>query len=335
MPNIRRPRRGSAGFSPRKRARYEVPHFTSWPEVSEGPKIQAFAGYKAGMTHALLTDFRNTSTTAGQEIQVPVTVLEVPPMRVAAVRLYRASSEGLQVAAELWAPLQDRELTRRLPLPEGRGKGEDPWAAVDPNAMDEVRVVTYTQPKLVPGVPKKAPELMETRIGGGTIQDRVEYAKGLLGKEVQITDFAVEGQVVDVCAVTKGKGFQGHHTRWGTKLLSHKNSKHRRMIGTLGPHFPSYIRPSVPQAGQTGYHQRTEYNKLILKIATDGGEVGPPGGFVNYGVIRNPYVLLKGSVPGPAKRLVRLRDPTRAAKVRLVEKPDLTYVRLESKTEVG
>ncbi|MEW5761051.1 MAG: 50S ribosomal protein L3, partial [Candidatus Thermoplasmatota archaeon] len=138
-----------------------------------------------------------------------------------------------------------------------------------------------------------------------------------------------EGSLVDVIAVTKGKGFEGAIKRWGVKLLFHKNSKHRRMIGTLGPHFPSYVRPTVPQAGQFGYHQRTEYNKRILKIGDKGEEITPSGGFLHYGIIRNSYVLIEGSIPGCAKRLVRLRDPARA--FGMIEKPELTYVSTSSK----
>ncbi len=335
MPNIRRPRHGSMGFSPRKRAATQIPHFNSWPEIAEGPKLQAFAGYKAGMTHALMVDFKPTSTTSGQEVQVPVTVVEVPPMRVVGVRLYLATPEGYRVAREIWAAGPSKDLSRRIPLPNGgKAKGDDAWAGVDGRTVDEVRVITHTQPSLVSGVPKKAPEIMETRVGGGSLEDRLGYAKSLLGREVRVTDFAVEGQVVDVCAVTKGKGFKGHHTRWGTKLLSHKNSKHRRMVGTLGPHNPSYVNPRVPQAGQVGYHQRTEYNKLILRIGEKGEDVSPKGGFVSYGLVQGPYLLIKGSIPGPTKRLVRFRDPTRAAKVRLVERPELTYLSMETKQGV-
>jgi large subunit ribosomal protein L3 len=286
------------------------------------------------MTHAVMVDWRPTSTTSGQEVQVPVTVIEAPPMRVAAVRLYRSTSDGLKVMAEIWTEGAARDLRGKVPLPDGKKEQEAPWATVDGAKVDEVRVLTYTQPSLVTGTPSKLPELMETRIGGGTIQERLTYARKILGSEVQVGDFALEGQVVDVCAVTKGKGFKGHHTRWGTKLLSHKNSKHRRMIGTLGGHFPSYVRPSVPQAGQTGYHQRTEFNKLILRIGEKGDEVNPRGGFVNYGVVRNPYILLKGSVPGPTKRLVRLRDPARPQKLRPVEKPEIAYLSLETKQGV-
>lgn len=317
-------------YSPRKRARKEVPHFTSWPEISDGPKLQSFAGYKAGMTHVLMTDFNPNTTTAGQEIQVPVTVVEVPPMRGAAVRLYRESPEGLKAYGEVWEARLDRELAARLPLP----KGYDPekvWRRFDAEKVDEVRVLTYTQPKLVKGIPKKVPDLMETRIGGGTIEDRIEYAKGILGKEVTVRNFAGEGQLVDVAAVTKGKGFQGAVKRWGIKILSHKDSKIRRRVGTLGTFKPGYTRPTVPQAGQMGYHQRTEFNKLILRIGDDGSEITPQGGFLRYGEVRNTYLLIKGSIPGPCKRLVRFRDPMRADRAKMVEQPDLTYVSLTSR----
>lgn len=330
MPRINRPKHGSMAYSPRKRAEKEVPTFKSWPEASEGPRLQAFAGYKAGMTHVLMVDFNPHSTTAGQEIQVPVTVVEAPAMRVAAVRLYRESTEGLKALGEIWAKKLDSGLAERMPLPKGSNP-EKAWADVDAGQVDEVRVLTYTQPERVMGLPKKVPDIMETRVGGGTIDERLEYAKSILGSEVTLQNFAEQGQLVDVAAITKGKGFQGAVKRWGIKILSHKDSKIRRRVGTLGTFTPGYVRPTVPQAGQMGYHQRTEYNKLIVKIGDDGAEINPQGGFLRYGDVKNTYLLLKGSVPGPCKRLVRLRDPMRAPKVKLVEEPELTYVSLTSK----
>jgi len=330
MPNKRRPRRGSKAYSPRKRAVSQTPRLDSWPEIAEGPKLQGFAGYKAGMTHAFIVDFRKTSTSAKQEIQVPVTVLEVPPMKVAAVRVYESTRYGLKTAGEVWASSVDDVLRRKLPIPKNYDS-EKAWSELSVKDIEDVRVLTYTQPKLVTGVPKKVPDLMETRIGGGTIEKRLEYAKGLLGKEVTINDFAKDGAIIDVAAVTKGKGFQGAIKRWGVKLLHHKNSKHRRMVGTLGPKRPGFVRPTVPQAGQVGYHQRTEFNKRILKIGEKGEEVNPKGGFLHYGSVRNGYVLVHGSVPGPTKRLIRLRDPVRPAGEVLKEAPNMVYVSTESK----
>lgn len=317
-------------YSPRKRATSEVPHFASWPDVDDGPRLQGFAGYKAGMTHAFVVDYRPTSTTAGQEVHVPVTVVECPPMRVAAIRLYARAQEGLRSIGEVWAERVDDELARRFPIPRNPKPGEA-WERVDLGTVEDLRALTSTQPARVAGIPKKAPELMETRIGGGTVEERIAYAKSILGKEVHVSDFVRDGAIVDVAAVTKGKGFQGQVRRWGIKLLSHKNSKHRRNVGTLGSFQPGYVRPTVPQSGQMGYHQRTEYNKRVLKVGEDGGEITPNGGFLHYGIVRNPYVLLHGSVPGPAKRLVRLRDAARAhVYVKLEKAPELTYVSTQS-----
>lgn len=310
MSNIRRPRKGSKAFSPRKRAQRQFPRLDAWPEISEGPRVQGFAGYKAGMTHAFLVDYRPTSNTSGQEVQIPVTVLEVPPMRVAAVRFYENTRYGLRTVGEVWSDDVDESLSRLLPIPKNYDSSKA-WEKFNGTDIEDVRLLAYTQPTLVKGVPKKMPEMMELRIGGGTIAARIDYAKSLLGKDIKITDFIKEGLMIDIAAVTKGKGFQGATKRWGVKLLSHKNSKHRRMIGTLGPKRPGYVRPTVPQAGQVGYHQRTEFNKRVLKIGDNGSDVTPKGGFLHYGEVTNPYVLIHGSVPGPTKRLIRLRDPIR------------------------
>jgi large subunit ribosomal protein L3 len=320
-----RPKKGSRGYSPRVRAPSQVPRFSSWPESKEGPRIQGFAGYKAGMTHAFVVDYRPQSTTSGQEVQIPVTVLETPPMKVAAVRYYGRDAYGTKALGEVWAKKFDKELARRKPLPkDNRGKEVQ-------TDVEEIRIIVYTQPKLVTGIPKKVPELMEVRIGGGSIEERAAFAKDLLGKEITMNDFTSLGQMIDVAAITTGKGFQGHTKRWGVKLLSHKNSKHRRMIGTLGPKSPGYVRPTVPQAGQMGYHQRTEYNKRILKIGEAEDEITPAGGFLHYGKVRNQYVIVHGSVPGPNKRLIRFRDAARYNAGVKIDEPDLTYISRESK----
>ncbi len=330
MPQRRRPRRGSMGYSPRKRAKREVPKLDSWPESAGAPKIQGFAGYKAGMTHAILVDYRPTSTTAGQELQIPVTVLETPPLKVASLRIYAAGPGGLRSAGELWAEKLDKELSRVLTIKRQRNFQAE-QEKFSKTEGEEINIIAHTQPALITGVPKKKPELMEIRIGGGTFQERVAYALSILGKEIGVHDYLKDGDVVDVISVTKGKGFQGAVKRWGVKLLSHKNSKHTRMIGTLGPKRPGYVWPTVPQSGQMGYHQRTELNKRVLKIGSSGEEITPKGGFLNYGKISGEYLLLHGSVPGPSKRLIRIRDTIRPRLVKVKEAPTLTYISTESR----
>jgi len=330
MPERHHPKRGSHGFSPRKRAKAETPHIKNWAEAGEKPKIQGFFGYKAGMTHAFIVDYRPTSTTSGREVKMPVTVVETPPIKVAAVRAYQRTSHGLYTVGEIWADKLDPELSKRIPLVKNQKKKN--WDFT--KDADEIRVVVYTQPKLVTGVPKKTPEISELRIGGGGIEEQIKYAKEILGKELKINDVIKDGDMLDIIAITKGKGFQGTVKRWGVKLLTHKNSKHRRMIGTAGSWHPSWIQATVPQAGQMGYHQRTEYNKRVLKIGENGEEITPTGGFPHYGVIRNAYVLLHGSIPGPAKRLIGMRDAVRYQRGVKVEKAEISYISTTSKQGV-
>ena len=324
------PRRGSHGFSPRKRAKTETPHIKSWADGSEKPKLQGFFGYKAGMTHAFMIDYRPTSTTSGREVREPVTVVETPPIKIAAVRAYQRTSYGLQTAGEIWAEKLDPELSKRIPLAKKQKKKN--WDFT--KDAEEIRVLAYTQPKLVTGVPKKKPEISELRIGGGSIEEQIEYAKEILGKELKINDVIREGDMLDIIAVTKGKGFQGAVKRWGVKLLTHKNSKHRRMIGTAGSWHPNWVQATVPQAGQMGYHQRTEYNKRVLKVGENGEEITPADGFPHYGVVRNSYILLHGSIPGPAKRLIGMRDAVRYQRGVKVEKLEISYISTTSKQGV-
>jgi large subunit ribosomal protein L3 len=92
---------------------------------------------------------------------------------------------------------------------------------------------------------------------------------------------------------------------------------------------------TVAMAGQMGYHKRTEYNKKILKIgeASQVDEVNPKGGFVKYGLVKNGFVVLKGSIPGPSKRLVMLRKAVRPIG-KHNDAPDITYISTASKQGV-
>jgi len=330
MPERHHPKRGSMAFSPRKRAKAEIPHIKSWPEGGDKPKIQGFLGYKAGMTHAFVVDYRPTSTTSGREVIMPVSVVETPPIKIAAIRAYKKTFYGLQTIGEIWAKKLDPEVIKRITL--SKRDQNNNWNFI--KDADDIRAIVYTQPKLVSGVPKKKPEIKELRINGGSIDELIAYSKSILGKEIKVNEILKEGNMLDVIAVTKGKGFQGNVKRWGVKLLSHKNSKRRRMIGTAGSWHPNWIQSTVPQAGQMGYHQRTEYNKRLLKIGENGEEITPAGGFQHYGVIRNSYILIHGSIPGPAKRLISMRDAVRYQRGVKVEKPEISFISTTSKQGV-
>ncbi len=330
MARRHRPRRGSLGFSPRKRSARTVPRVRTWPSGAKAPALEGFAGYKVGMTHGFIVDYRKRSTTAGQEVAVPITVVEVPPVRAVAARLYQTGPYGRVVVSEVWGDQPDEHLFGRIPEhPASPPEARERFLAAE---GDEVRVLVHTQPHLVTGVPSKVPDLFEVRVAGEKPADRRKFALAQLGHEISAEQLTKEGEFLDVIGVTKGKGFQGHIKRWGVKLQPHKNSKHRRMIGTLGPHNPSFVTYRIPQAGQTGYHRRTVYNLRVLKVVRDPrtDPITPVGGFLHYGEVRSPCLLLHGSLPGPTKRLVRFRQPIRS-QVTAVEKVDLRYLSIRSK----
>ncbi len=332
MGHLHRPRRGSLAYSPRKRAKTEVPRVRTWIADGEKAGMAGFAGYKAGMTHVMMIDDRPRSLTEGMEISVPVTVVEVPPMNVVAVRAYEMYNGGLRPAGEIWAENMDAELSRALTIPKKtRGTSVEDLQAIMESITD-VRVLAHTNPKLVKGIPKKKPELMEMPITNGTMVQRLEMARGLLGQQVPVSSVFELGDILDVSAITKGKGTQGPIRRWGIMIAKRKHARTGKLrhVGNLGPWHPSHISWRVPQLGQMGYHQRTEFNKRLMAIGNDGSEITPDGGFPGYGVVNNQYILIKGSLPGPIKRMIRMRKAIRPGQ-NFVKAPSFLYVSKESK----
>jgi large subunit ribosomal protein L3 len=325
-----RPRRGSLAYSPRSRSARPLPRIRSWAAGPKAPQIAGFAGYKVGMTHAFMVDYRKRSTTAGQEVAVPVTVVEVPPLRVAGARIYSRGPYGLRVVGEVWGEGLVEELTRRIS--EHPASTPEERTAFGAQHGDEVRLIVHTQPQLVTGTGSKTPTLFEVQVSGEKFDERRAFALERLGKEVPAEELTKEGEFVDVLGVTKGFGFQGHIQRWGVKLQPRKNSKHRRMIGTLGPHNPSFVSYRIPQAGQQGYHRRTQFNMRVLRVVRDPrtDPITPAGGFPHYGEVRTACIVLHGSLPGPSRRLVRFRSPIRS-RVASVEKVDIRYLSTRSK----
>jgi len=222
------------------------------------------------------------------------------------------------------------ELDRRIP--HHSASSPEALASFGHASGDEVRLIVHTQPHLITGTSSKTPQLFEVRVSGEKFEDRRAFALQQLGQEIPAEQWTKEGEFVDVLGVTKGFGFQGHTQRWGVKLQPRKNSKHRRMIGTLGPHNPSFVTYRIPQAGQQGYHRRTQFNMRVLRVVRDprADPITPAGGFPHYGEVRSACLVLHGSLPGPAKRLLRFRAPIRS-RVATVEKVDLRYFSTRSK----
>lgn len=327
MPEKEHPRRGSLAHAPRKRAPSQKPRVRSWPEEGE-VGLLGFAGYKAGMTHVFMVDDHPGRVTEGQEINVPVTVLEVPPIKVCGIRIYGKDFEGEKALTEVWDEYFSEDLSRLVKVPEDYDQDEALENAekfIEEGDLEEIVVLIHTQPSLA-SLPKKKPELMELQLGGNSIKEKWEYAKEILGNEIKFSETFSEGNYTDVFAITKGKGTEGPVQRWGVKVQPHKVQQARKHTGVLGPWRPSRIMRTVPMTGQEGYHQRMEYNKRILKMGENGEEVTPEGGFLRFGEIENEFVILKGSVPGPTKRMIFFRKPMRKKEGLPTSPPTINYI---------
>jgi len=325
-----RPKRGSLAYYPRVRASDHAGRVRSWPDLEE-TILLGFPGYKAGMTHVHMIEDRPTAPERGTEVVRAVTVIDCPPVKVAALRLYHSDKYGRFAKTEAWTDNLDKDLSRRiktLPKQVDPGKRLAEIESLLDDAVD-LSVIIHTIPRET-GI-KKKPDVMEVGIGGPSVEEKLRYAKEIFGGEVRVSDIFRPGELADVTAVTKGKGFQGPVKRFGIRIRSRKTNDARRNPGTLGPWHPHQVMWTVPMAGQTGYHQRTEYNKRILRVASSDQEpITPKGGFLRYGEVSGDYVIVAGSVPGPTKRLINLRKPLRPSVRFPEEPPTITVVSLAS-----
>ena len=320
MPQKRKPRAGSMQYWPRKRARRIYARVRSWAKSKEA-KLLGFAGYKVGMTHLIINDNRKASTTKGMSISCPATIIECPPLKPVSIRFYKNTQYGSKLVSEVMADNFDKELKRKIILPKKKDAKKE-----IPNDYDYIRLVVHTSPGRT-GLGKKMPEIFEAAIGGNKA-DQTKYAQEKLGKEINISEVFKEGQQLDVHAVSKGKGVQGPVKRFGVSLRQHKSEKGVRRVGSLGGwKAQGHIMWRVAKAGKMGYHMRTERNKWLLKIG-NVADITKKGGFENYGIVKNPYVLVKGSVIGPKKRLVRFNEALVPNKMRPSEAPSIQYIHL-------
>jgi large subunit ribosomal protein L3e len=185
------------------------------------------------------------------------------------------------------------------------------------------------------GLKQKKAHLMEIQVNGGSVADKVDFAKSHFEKTFDVSSVFEQNENIDVIAVTKGKGYEGVTHRWGCKKLPRKTHKGLRKVACIGAWHPSKVMFTVARAGQDGYHHRTEsvlfylsfssllnlaihssrrlmrlfrLNKKVFRVGKGGDEanattefdtttkaITPMGGFVRYGVVKNDFLMLKVS----------------------------------------
>ncbi|MFX1512122.1 MAG: 50S ribosomal protein L3 [Promethearchaeota archaeon] len=341
------PRHGSLAFWPHKRAKRQSARWRHWSKIADEPCLLGFAGYKAGMTHAACIEDKKRSYYYKQEQITPVTVIETPPIIAVGIRLYGQVSTGQFVLGEVWIDQFDSDLTRKLKCIPKDTEVYDPWKIKETTEKKsfekteeliekidklreklesaiEVRLLAHTLPRQA-GFSRKTPDILEIKIGAPDVPKGFDFAVSKLGNEITIRDVFKEGEHIDVTSVTKGKGFSGPVKRFNIKILPRKTRKGRRVVGCIGPWHPARVMWTVPRAGHHGNFSRTEYNKRILKLGRDGEEITPTSGFKRYGRVKGEHVILKGSVPGSAKRLIRLRRAIRHSPISQ-EPPVITFI---------
>jgi len=152
-------------------------------------------------------------------------------MIVCGVVGYVETPRGLRSLATVWASHLSDEVKRRFYKNWYKSKkkaftkyaaaaaGPKSTTAKDLERIKKycqvVRVLVHTQIRKVPVGQKKA-HLMEIQVNGGSIADKVDWAKEHFEKEVDVTDVFAQDEMIDVIAVTKGKGMAGVTARWGT-----------------------------------------------------------------------------------------------------------------------
>ncbi|KAK6053491.1 ribosomal protein L3 [Cooperia oncophora] len=238
---------------------------------------------------------------------------------------------------------------------DGRGWQESSFES-DLNKMKKycssIRVVAHTQMKILNRKQKKA-HLVEIQINGGTIAEKVDWAKDHLEKQVPIDTVFSQDEMIDTIGVTKGHGFKGVTSRWGTKKLPRKTHKGLRKVACIGAWHPSRVAFTVARAGQKGFHHRTHINNKVYRIGrsclTPEGKnngatefdlteksINPMGGFPRYGLVNQDYVMLRGAVLGPKKRLITLRKSLVVETKRFAhEKINMKWIDTSSKTGHG
>lgn len=287
MPTRKSPRKGSLQFWPRKRANKFLPR-VNWSAINSEKILKGFICYKAGMVSVMVKDLSADSMTKGKEIVVPATILECPSMKIFSIRFYK----NKKPVDEILNPNLDKELKKKIKVPKNYSRKVEDMK----KEYDEIKLICYSVVKST-GI-KKKPDMVEIGLSG-SVEEKLAYVKENLGKEISVENVFEKNGLIDFRGLTKGKGFQGPVKRFGIKLRVHKSEKGERKVGSIGPWHPARVTFRVPMAGQMGMHTRVVYNNKIIDL---GKAEDKFKGMKNYGNIKTNYILVSGSVQGPAKR---------------------------------
>ena len=117
-----------------------------------------------------------------------------------------------------------------------------------------------------------------------------------VGQEIKADIFAA-GDKIDATAVSKGKGFQGAIKRHNQSRgpMTHGSKFHRHAGSNGSASDPSKVFKGKKMPGQMGNKKITVQNLEVVRVDAE-----------------NNLILVKGSVPGPKKCLVTIKETVKA-----------------------
>ncbi len=128
---------------------------------------------------------------------------------------------------------------------------------------------------------------------------RLENAEDYSVKDEIKADIFAAGDKVDATAISKGKGFQGAIKRHGQHRgpMAHGSKFHRHQGSNGSATTPGRVFKGKGMPGQMGNKQITIQNLEIVRVDVD-----------------NNLLLVKGSVPGPKKSLVTIKETVKSGR---------------------
>merc|ERR1711987_5392 len=228
------PRHGSMGFYPKKRSKRHRGKVKAFPkdDAKKPVHLTSFLGFKAGMTHIVREVDRPGSKGGAREIVEAVTVIETPPLVCVGMVGYIETPRGLRALKTIWAEHINVECKRRF---------YKNWSKSKKKAFTKACLKW-----------KDDMGKMEIQLNGGSVADKVNFAREHFEKKVPIKQVFAKDEMIDIIGVTKGKGFKGVTSRWHTKKLPRKTHKGLRKVACIGAWHPSRIQFTVARAGQKG-----------------------------------------------------------------------------------
>ena len=170
-------------------------------------------------------------------------------------------------------------------------KENDGYSAVQVG-FEEIREKLVTKP--MQGVFAKADTTNKRFVREFRLDDAESYK---VGQEIKADVFAA-GDMIDVTAVSKGKGYQGAIKRYGQHRgpMAHGSKFHRHQGSNGSSSDPSHVFKGKGMPGHMGAEKITVQNLSVVRVDAEDG-----------------LILVKGAVPGPKKGLVTVRNAVKKA----------------------